>query len=93
MNHALPVRKLIHNKTKQGDPTCIVCEENSETIEHALLNCNQVKLVGKMTPIQWEGILNQQGCFSRWWTTVMEASSRREGNKHIFLTANILWQI
>ncbi|XP_027086667.1 uncharacterized protein [Coffea arabica] len=90
---ALPVRQLIYDRTKQGDPTCRFCGEEGETIEHALLNCSHVKLVWKMSPVQWEGIQDQQGCFSKWWTTVMEARMRSEGSKHISLTANILWQI
>nr|XP_027093548.1 uncharacterized protein LOC113713943 [Coffea arabica] len=93
LNQALPVRHLIHSRTQQGDPICRVCGEECETVEHALLNCNHVKLVWRMATIQWEGITNLQGCFGSWWTAVMEARSRSEGDEHISLTANILWQI
>ncbi|XP_027166037.1 uncharacterized protein LOC113766004 [Coffea eugenioides] len=93
LNQVLPVRQLIFDRTKQGDPICRNCGEQGETIEHALLDCSQVKVVWKMSPIQWEGLLDQHGNFSRWWDTLLEATKRIEGNKHISLTANILWQI
>ena len=46
-----------------------------------------------MAPIQWDGILAQSGNFSYWWNEVMEAAKRKQGQSHIELTTNILWQI
>ncbi|XP_071912375.1 uncharacterized protein [Coffea arabica] len=72
---------------------CRLCGEESETIEHALLNCSYVKQVWRLAPIQWEGMMDQQGYFRKWWTNIAEAKSRSEGNEQLSLTANILWQI
>nr|XP_027071836.1 uncharacterized protein LOC113696654 [Coffea arabica] len=72
---------------------CRLYGDESETIEHALLNCCYVKQVWRIAPIQWEGMMDQQGCFRKWWTNVADAKSRSEGNEHLSLTVNILWQI
>ena len=32
-------------------------------------------------------------CFRKWWATIMHAKGRKEGNEHLALIANILWQI
>ncbi|XP_027118787.1 uncharacterized protein [Coffea arabica] len=93
LSQALPVRQLIASRTKQGDPICRGCGEDSETIEHVLFHCSYATQVWKLAPIQWDLTLDHQSCFKKWWTTVTEAKARTEGNDHLSLTANILWHI
>nr|XP_027060751.1 uncharacterized protein LOC113687311 [Coffea arabica] len=93
LNNALPVREIIHGRTKVGDPFCRRCGEGRETIEHTLLNCREAKQIWQFAPIQWEGTQEYNGCFKRWWTAIIEARYRASGAQHLALTVNILWQI
>ena len=87
------MRGEIHKRTKQGDPKCAGCGEEEETIEHLLLQCNKVKEVWKLSPVQWDGIQHTSNCFIKWWTAIMEAQEERGGEDQVNLTINILWQI
>ncbi|XP_027170518.1 uncharacterized protein LOC113774181 [Coffea eugenioides] len=93
LNNALPVREIIHGRTKVGDPFCRRCGEGRETVEHTLLNCREAKQIWQFAPIQWEGTQEYHGCFKRWWTAITEARYRALGSQHLALTVNILWQI
>ncbi|XP_071940383.1 uncharacterized protein [Coffea arabica] len=93
LNNALPVRDAIYGRIKVGDPICNRYGEERETIEHTLLNCSKAKQTWKLAPIQWEGMMEQHGCFRRWWISVLEAKHRPEGWQHISLFVHILWQI
>ncbi|XP_071928132.1 uncharacterized protein [Coffea arabica] len=93
LNNALPVRDIIHGRIKVGDPICNGCGEERETIEHTFLNYVQAKLTWKLAPIQWEGMMEQHGCFRRWWISITEAKHRPHDWQHISLTVHILWQI
>ena len=93
LNDALPVRDLIQGRIKVGDPICNRCGEDRETLKHTLLNCREAKLIWKLAPIQWEGMMEQQGNFRNWWTSISEARNRPEGGQHISLSVHILWQI
>ena len=93
LNNALPVRDIIHGRIKVGDPICNRCGEERETIEPTFLNCVQAKLTWKLAPIQWEGMMEQHGCFRRWWISITEAKHRPHDWQHISLTVHILWQI
>ncbi|XP_071903090.1 uncharacterized protein [Coffea arabica] len=93
LHGGLLVRGEIYRRTKQGDPKCAACGEEDETVEHMLLQCNRVKEVWKLAPVQWDGIQHVSNCFMKWWTAVMEAQEERGGEDHANLTINILWQI
>nr|XP_027109407.1 uncharacterized protein LOC113729292 [Coffea arabica] len=93
LHGGLPVRGDIHRRTRQGDPKCAGCGEEKETIEHLLLQCNKVKEVWKLSPVQWDGIQHTSNCFIKWWTAIMEAQEERGGEDQVNLTINILWQI
>nr|XP_027101745.1 uncharacterized protein LOC113722690 [Coffea arabica] len=93
LNDALPVRALMFGRTKIGDPICSRCGAEMETIEHTLLNCREAKLIWKLAPVQWEGMMEQHGSFRNWWTSISEARNRPEGWQHISLSVHILWQI
>lgn len=90
---ALPVRAAIYRKTGLGDPVCRICGEEQETVEHLLLKCQHTQEVWKVAPLQWDGAVDQQGDFKRWWVRISEARERPKGMEHIGLTANILWQV
>nr|XP_027083655.1 uncharacterized protein LOC113705952 [Coffea arabica] len=93
LHGGLPVRGEIHRRTRQGNPKCAACGEEEETIEHLLLQCNKVKEVWKLSPVQWDGIQHTSNCFIKWWTAIMEAQEERGGEDQVNLTINILWQI
>ena len=90
---ALPVKEAIHRRAATGDPICKGCGEELETIEHTLLQCPLAKNVWKVAPVKWDGADDQRYNFTKWWGRISEAKSRQEGNSHIGLTANILWQM
>lgn len=89
----LPVKALIHDRTKKGHLICKGCGEQIETVEHVLLLCTRAQEVWKMAPIHWDGAAEQIGNFKHWWWTITEAASRNNGMDHLALTANILWQL
>ncbi|XP_027178118.1 uncharacterized protein LOC113777281 [Coffea eugenioides] len=93
MNNALPVRELIYDRTKLGEPICTGCGEGEETVEHLLFHCKNAEQVWNISPVQWEGVADQRGCFRRWWSALLGARARQGGLEHICLTANILWQL
>ena len=62
-------------------------------IERTLLQCPLANDVWEVAPVRWDGAKNQRCNFTRWWGRITEAKARQEGNSHIGLTANILWQI
>ncbi|XP_071921851.1 uncharacterized protein [Coffea arabica] len=57
------------------------------------LKSNRAQEVWKMAPVQWDGLSDQTGNFTTWWTAMLDAICRTEGREHIELTVNILWQI
>ncbi|XP_027183906.1 uncharacterized protein LOC113782197 [Coffea eugenioides] len=93
INNALPVKEVIFSRSKKGDPICKACGEGEETVEHVLLNCSQAKQVWQIAPVQWGGAKDKQGCFKAWWTEITGAKSRQDGEEHLALTVNILWQV
>ncbi|XP_027121672.1 uncharacterized protein [Coffea arabica] len=93
LNDALPVKDLIYGRLKVGDPICNRCGEDRETIEHMLLNCRESKMIWKLAPVHWNGILEHHGSFRRWWLSILEAKHKTEGWLRISLSVNILWQI
>ncbi|XP_071933722.1 uncharacterized protein [Coffea arabica] len=48
LNNALPVRDIIYGRIKAGDPICMRCGEERETIEHTFLNCEDAKMTWKL---------------------------------------------
>ena len=93
INNALPVKEVIFSRSKKGDPICKACGEGVETVEHVLLNCRQANQVWHIAPTQWGGAKDKQGCFKAWWTEITGAKSRQDGEDHLALTVNILWQV
>nr|XP_027067776.1 uncharacterized protein LOC113693433 [Coffea arabica] len=93
MNNALPVRELIYDRTKLGEPICTGCGEGEETVEHLLFHCKNAEQVWNISPVQWEGAADQRGCFRRWWSALLGTRARQGGLEHICLTANSLWHL
>nr|XP_027090235.1 uncharacterized protein LOC113711271 [Coffea arabica] len=93
LNQALPVNELIYYGTRMREPICQVCGAGEETIEHLFFFCNPAKEVWKFAPVQWDGIADSRGNFNKWWSGLMEATSRNKGHQHQALTVNILWQL
>ncbi|XP_027072055.1 uncharacterized protein [Coffea arabica] len=93
LHGALPVRELIFNRTKQGNPMCAGCGEREETIEHMMFQCKKAKEIWKMAPVQWEGLEHLTGCFMKWWSAILEAQESRGEAVQVNVTINILWQI
>ena len=52
LNNAFPVKELIHRRTRNGDPICKGCEKDVETVEHVMMECNRVKEIWRMAPMQ-----------------------------------------
>ena len=55
--------------------------------------CQHAEWIWKAAPIKWDGLLSFRQNFWLWWTTLMEAKGREDGEQHSALTVNILWQI
>ena len=56
MNNAIPVKELIFDRTKVGDPICTGCGEEVETVEHILFHCKKAEEAWNISPVQWDGI-------------------------------------
>ncbi|XP_071924889.1 uncharacterized protein [Coffea arabica] len=67
--------------------------EYIETIEHMLLLCKKAQLAWKLAPVQWDGLQQFSGNIWLWWEGLMEAREREEGEDHITLIVNLMWQI
>lgn len=55
--------------------------------------CKNAEMIWKLAPITWDGLNDLMCNFIRWWEKFLQAKSRDQGQDHITLTANILWQI
>lgn len=93
LNQVLPVNSLIYERDGKGDPWCRCCGEKIETVEHTLLTCRLAQEVWRIAPIQWDDIEDCKHCLWKWWQKLPGARKRKEGDKHIQLTAYILWHI
>ncbi|XP_027122315.1 uncharacterized protein [Coffea arabica] len=93
LHHSLPVNEQIHKRIGKGSPICSSCGEEVETLEHMLFFCNMAETTWKLAPIQWDGLKDMRGNFVRWWEGILGAKTREQGQEHIALTVNILWQI
>ncbi|XP_071927124.1 uncharacterized protein [Coffea arabica] len=58
-----------------------------------LFFCDNAETTWKLAPIQWDGLKDLRGNFVRWWEGILAAKKREQGQEHIALTVNILWQI
>ena len=71
MNNALPIRGLIFDRTKIGDPICRGYGEEIETVDHLLFQCKKAEQVWNISPVQWDGIADQRGSFRRLWSALV----------------------
>ncbi|XP_027158241.1 uncharacterized protein LOC113759861 [Coffea eugenioides] len=76
MNSALPVNEKIYTRTRMGDLICKRCGEDIETLEHLFFHCRLTKEVWRLSPLQWDGLEEYTGNFSRWWSILIEARYR-----------------
>ena len=90
--NCIPVNDLVHRRTGKGDNICTSCGDGIETLEHLFFECDYAKKIWKLSPISWDGLIDLQACFWRWWEGLLEATQRANGKEHIELTINILWQ-
>ena len=93
LQNCIPVNDLVHRRTGKGDNICTSCGDGIETLEHLFFECDYAKKIWKLSPISWDGLIDLQACFWRWWEGLLEATQRANGKEHIELTINILWQI
>ncbi|XP_027155554.1 uncharacterized protein LOC113755889 [Coffea eugenioides] len=94
INNGIPTKAQIFHRTQRGEPICCGCGEKEESIEHMLLQCTIAKGIWKFALVNWDGLEDQTGYFKQWWTSMMmHTRTRREGDDHIALTVNVLWQI
>ncbi|XP_027071664.1 uncharacterized protein [Coffea arabica] len=93
LNQTLPTNETIATRIGKGCNVCRRCGEEVETIEHLFFFCRNVQDSWKLFPIQWDGCLEHQWNFGRWWGKLQEAAHRNQGSDHIALTANFLWHL
>lgn len=58
------------NLRKRGlrvDDVCHQCGEEVETMEHLLFYCTKAKLLWKLAPVQWDGLLAYTDSPKDWW--------------------------
>lgn len=92
-NHnAIPVKAELKRRKLQVDPTCQLCGEQEETIEHLFFHCERAQRIWAIAPIRWDGLHILTTNFKSWWHKITEVQNRREGNSRLQLTAQILWQ-
>ena len=72
---------------------CRCCGEQVETLEHVLFFCQSADMTGKVASIKWNGIKDLRKNFWLSWNELMEATKKEEGNEHICLIGNLLWQV
>ena len=58
-----------------------------------LFLCKNAQEIWKASPIQWDGLGTFKGNFWLSWESLMEATNRDEGKKHIEARVYILWHI
>ncbi|XP_071939782.1 uncharacterized protein [Coffea arabica] len=93
LHHSLPVNEQIQKRTGKGSPMCRSCGEEVETLEHMFFFCDTAETTWKLAPLQWDGLRELRGNFVKWWEGMLGAKKREQGQEHIALTVNILWQI
>lgn len=85
--------RQVLNQVWPLDETCKMCEEEKEMLEHHFFHCENAKLLWKLAPVQWDGLLQHTNSFKEWWRSIEAAATREEMEDRKELTAYILWHI
>ncbi|XP_071926080.1 uncharacterized protein [Coffea arabica] len=93
LQNGLDTNEAIYKRFGKGNKICHCCGEETETIEHIFFFCPKAKVVWKLAPVKWEGLVAMQGNLWRWWEAVMQSARKTQGEDRIRLTVNVLWQI
>ena len=64
INNTLPTKENIFRK-KKGDTQCKECGEGMEIVEHIFYQCSKAQLRWELSPINWDGMRQQNACFKR----------------------------
>ena len=93
LQNGLATNEAIYKRFGKGNKLCHCCGEETETIEHIFVCCPKAKVVWKLAPVRWEGLVALQGNLWRWWEAVMQSARKTQGEDRIRLTVNVMWQV
>lgn len=62
----LPVATNLRKRGIQVDEVCRICGEETETTKHILFHCGRSQLIWKLTPVGWDGMIQQTNSFKEW---------------------------
>jgi ribonuclease HI len=76
LHQAIPVKTNLHAKGISCDTLCPICQQDRETIDHLLMNCEWSKRVWFSSPLTIQ--MNESGAksFKDWVTYMMDYSSK-----------------
>lgn len=77
-HNRLPVSSSLRKRGIELDETCKLCGEEKKTVEHPFFHCVKAKMIWKMAPVQWDGLIQQTTSFKEWWRTLENATDRNE---------------
>ncbi|XP_027182178.1 uncharacterized protein LOC113780591 [Coffea eugenioides] len=86
----MATNEALYKRLGTSNKICYCCGEETETIKHIFFFCPKAKVVWKLAPVRWEGLVALQGKLWRWWEAVMQVAKETQGVDRIRLTCEVV---
>lgn len=61
LQNGMATNEVLYKRFGISNMICHCCEEETETIEHIFFFCPKAKVIWKLAPVRWEGLVTLQG--------------------------------
>ncbi|CAH2946199.1 MAG: hypothetical protein PPHERAN_6371 [uncultured Paraburkholderia sp.] len=89
----LPVGSNVQKRGVKVDDICMQCGEASEIGEHLFFHYRKSKMIWKLAPISWEGMMSYAESVKEWWIQHSNSKNCVEFQSRLELTLYLWWQI
>ncbi|KAK7269699.1 hypothetical protein RIF29_22433 [Crotalaria pallida] len=87
--HTLPVRVALRRRGVQVDPTCPCCDQEEETVSHAILSCPRAQQVWFASPLGLRTSMSNNHGLEEWLTHIIQTTDKKFTAK-VF---NLIWAV
>ncbi|GER40111.1 Ypt/Rab-GAP domain of gyp1p superfamily protein [Striga asiatica] len=70
---------------------CCWCDEEEETLEHLMFQCDRAKIVWKLAGLSWDCLMNKSTTLTDWWFNLCCLKNSAHNKDRISLSVYILW--
>ncbi|XP_071917188.1 uncharacterized protein [Coffea arabica] len=92
LQNGMATNEALYKRLGTSNKICYCCGEETETIKHIFFFYPKAKVVWKLAPVRWEGLVALQGKLWRWWEAVMQVAKETQGVDRIRLTVQQQWE-